>query len=67
MTLKDQRVDHNGLGETIWRFLGVLNANDSMVGSRDMDWLQNSMKVLVGHFQWYSLMANITKSRTMTC
>ena len=67
MTVEDQRVAHEGLGETVgWR-MGVLYANDGMVGSQDTDWLQHSMNVLVGLFQHYGLTANVAKSRTMTC
>ena len=37
--LEEQRVAHDGLGETIGRCLGVFYANDGMVGTRDPDWL----------------------------
>ena len=67
MTLKDQRVAHDGLGETVGRCLGVLYANNGMVVSRDPDWLQHVMHVLVGLFRRYGLAANVSKSRTMTC
>ena len=67
MTVEDQRVAHDGLGETIGRCLGVLYANNGMVVSRDPDWLQHAMHVLVGLFRRYGLAANVSKSRTMTC
>ena len=35
MTLEDQRVAHEGLGETVGQFQGVFYADDGMVGSRD--------------------------------
>ena len=47
MTVEDQSVDHDGLGETIGWFLGGLYANDGMVRSQDADWLQHSMYFLV--------------------
>ena len=65
MTLEDQRVAHDRLGETVGRCLGVLYADDGIVGSRDPDWLQHAMKVLVGIFRRYGLAGNVTKSRTM--
>ena len=37
-----------------------------MVDSRDSDWLQNAMNVLIRLFRRYSLAANVKKSRTMT-
>ena len=39
MTVEDQWVDHERLGETVGRCLGVFYADDGMVGSRDADWL----------------------------
>ena len=67
MTLEDQRVAHDGLGETVGQCLELFYADDGMVGSRDSDWLQNAMNALVGLFRRYVLAANVTKSHTMTC
>ena len=67
ITVEDQRVAHDGLGDTVWRCLRVFYANDSMVGSHDPECLQHAMNVLVGLFRRYGLAANVTKSRTMTC
>ena len=67
MTVEDQRVAYDGLGETVGRCLGAFYADDGMVGSRDPDWLQHVMNVLFGLFQMYGLAANVVKSRTMTC
>ena len=50
MTVADQRVDHDGLIETIRRSLGVFYDDYGMVGSRDPYWLQHLIKVLVGLF-----------------
>ena len=67
MTIKDQRVPHDGLGETIGRCLGVLYSDNSMVSSRDSACLKHTMNVLVGLVRRYGLAANVSKSRTMTC
>ena len=67
MTVKDQRVAHDGLVESVGRCLGVFYSNDNMVGSRYPKWLQHSMNILVSLFQRHGLAANIAKSRTMTC
>ena len=67
MTVEDQRVAHDGLGETVERCLGVFYSEDDMVGSRGADWMQHSMNVLVGLFRIYGLAANVANSRTMTC
>ena len=66
MTVEDQRVACNGMEEAIGRCLGVFYANDGMVGSRDSEWLQHLMNILVGLFKWYGLAANVAKSCTMT-
>ena len=67
MTMEEQRVDHDRLGKTVGRCLGVFYAEDGMVGSQDPDWLQHSMNVLLGLFRRYGLAENFAKSRTMTC
>ena len=67
MTLKDQRVAHDGLGDTVGRCLGVFYSNAGMVKSRDSDWIQHAMNVLFGIFRRYGLAANVSKSHTMTC
>ena len=67
MIVEDQRVDHNGLGDTVGRCLGVFYADDSMVRSIDADWIQHLMNVLVGLFRRYGPMANVAKSCIMTC
>ena len=46
MTVEDQMVEHDGMGEAVGSCLGVFYAEDSMFGSRDSDWLQHVMIVL---------------------
>ena len=65
MTVEDQRVAHDGLGETVGRCLGVFYTKDGMVGSRNLEWLQHAMTALVGLFRRYGLAANVAKSCTM--
>ena len=60
-------MDHEGLGETVGRCLGLFYAHNGMFVSRISDWLQHTMNVLVGLFIKYVLAANVTKSRIMTC
>ena len=52
---------------TAGRFLGVFCADDSMVGSQDVDWLQHLMNFLVVLFQCYVFASNVAKSITMMC
>ena len=55
------------MGETVGRCLGVFYSDDGMGVSRDLDWLQNKMNVLVGLFRRYGLSAKVAKSCTMNC
>ena len=41
-------------------------ANDSLVGSRDLEWLQGPLKILIGLFRQYGMVDNISKSKAMT-
>ena len=65
MTVEYQRVAHDSMGEAVGRFLGVFYADNSMVVSRESEWLQHSMNVLVGLFLWHGLTAKFSKSRMM--
>ena len=47
--------------------MGMFYADDILVGSRDPECLQGTPNVLIGLFQWYGLVANITKFKAMTC
>jgi hypothetical protein len=42
-------------------------ADDGMIGSRDSDWLQHSIRVLAGLFERVGLRTNTTKTEAMTC
>ena len=55
MTVEDQRVYHDGFGETVRQCLGVFYAEDDMVISRNLDWIKYVMNVLVGLFIMYGL------------
>ena len=67
MMVEDQREDQYGMGETVEQCVGILYAGNGMFGSRERDWLQHAMNVLVGLFRMYGLVANIIKSCKMTC
>ena len=38
-----------------------------MVGSRDTEWLQVTLNVLISLFRWYRLVVNVASSKAMTC
>ena len=50
MTVEYHRVARDGLGEAVGGCLGVFYINDGIIGSRDPDWLQNFMNVMVDLF-----------------
>ena len=66
MTVEDQRVVHDSLGETVGQCLGVFYEDNGMVRFRDSDWLHHAMNILVGLFRSYGLAAKVVKSCTMT-
>ena len=47
--------------------MGVFYAYNGPVGSRDPGWLQWSLNVLIGLYRQIVLMANVAKSKLMTC
>ena len=47
--------------------MGFFYADNVMLGSCNLDWLQHAMNVLVSLFIRYGLAANVAKSHTMTC
>ena len=65
MTVEDQRVAHDGMGDTVGRCLGLFYANNDMVGSHDLDWLQNTINILVGLVRRYVLDSNVENSSTI--
>ena len=65
MTVEDHRVAHDILEETVGRCLGLFYANNDMVGSRDLDWLQNAINILVGLVRRYVLDSNVENSSTI--
>ena len=61
MTVEDQRVSCDGLGESVRWCLGFLYATYGMIRSIYPDWLQHSMNVPVGVFRGYGLAVNFSK------
>ena len=67
LTVEDQQVALNGVGENVHQCLIFFYANNGMVGSRYSEWLQHSTNFLIGLFRGYGLEANVTKYCMMTC
>jgi Reverse transcriptase (RNA-dependent DNA polymerase) len=57
----------HGFGHTIAFRLGLLYADDTLIGSRNAPWLQTALQSLVDIFARLGLEANASKTKTMMC
>ena len=67
LSVEYEYTTHNGLQIVVGRLMGLFYADDEMIGLRDLEWLQNSINVLIVIFRRVSVVANIIKSNTTTC
>ena len=67
LMVEDEAVIQEGLGHAVGQKLRVFYVYDGILGSRDPEWIQGSLNVLVGMFQGIGLVANIAKLKTMAC
>ena len=67
MTVEDDVVIHDGMGHVVGRRMGVFYTDDGLIGSQDPECLQGALNVLISLLRWIGLMANVAKSKTMTC
>ena len=63
----DGSVATGGFGDTVASKLSLFCADDGLIGSREDQWLQQAMDVLVGVFRRVGWAANVGKTKTMTC
>ena len=66
LTVEDQLVAQEGLVIAVGKFQRIFYEDDRDVGSRDPEWLQGALNMLICLFYWYGLVANVTKYRSMT-
>ena len=67
MTVYDTLVAHDRLVRSLGCYMGMFYANDGLVGSWEPEGLQGAINVLICFFWWCGLVANISKSKSMTC
>ena len=67
LIVEDELFAHEGLELAVGRCLGLFYAGNVMVGSRDPEWLQVDLNVLIGLLQLYGLVWNISKYKSKTC
>ena len=60
-------VAQEGLGLALGRCLGLFYADGVMVESRDTEWLQGALNVIIDLLRRYLLVVNVAKSKVMIC
>ena len=67
MTLEEDTVVHDGLGHAVWRIIVVFYAENGIIGSWFLEWIQGSLNIFIGLFCQIGLVDNFVDSKTMTC
>ena len=65
LTVEYQLVAQEELGLEVRRCLGILYTDYGVVRSRDLDWLQGSLNVLISVFRRCGLVANVENYKSM--
>ena len=65
--MEGKLVAHDGLVLAVRQCLGLFNADNGMVVSRYLEWLQVTLNVIISLFWWYILVANVANFKSMTC
>ena len=66
LTVEEKSAIHYGLRMAVGRYIGVFYTDGGIIGLKEPEWIQGAINVLIGIFQRVGLMANVTKSKTMT-
>ena len=64
--MEGKLVVYKVMGLAVGWCLGLFYANNSMVRSWDPKWLQGFLNMLIGIFQRYVLVTNVSKSKAVT-
>ena len=67
MTVEDQYVVHKRLEIAVGGCLGLFYADNILVVSCYLEWLQGALNVLIGLLCWYVMVVNVAKSMAMIC
>ena len=65
LTVEYASSTHEGLGMAVGRCIGAFYADNEMIGSRDPEWLQGYINVLIKLLRRVGIMANVAKSDTI--
>ena len=66
MTVEDQELEQDGFCLDVGICRVFFCADDGMIRSRELEWIQNALNVLIGLFRRYRIVANVAKSWTIT-
>ena len=67
MIVERKFVFNYGLGLEVGWYMGMFYADDGLVGSQDLEWLQGALNVLIVLFRWCGMVDNVSKSKAMKC
>ena len=67
LTVEEESTTHDGLGMVVERQMGMFYTDGGMIGSRDLEWIQGAINVLIKLFRRFYLMPNTEKYKTTTC
>ena len=67
LTFEDNSATHDIPGMEVGRWMGVFYVDGGVIISRDPEWLQGVINVLIVLIRRVSLMSNAGKYKTMTC
>ena len=67
LIVEDNSATHYVLGMVVGRSMGVIYADDRIIRSRELEWIQGVINVLFGIFIRVVLMYNVSKSNTVSC
>ena len=66
LTMEDQLVTQEGLVILVGRCIKLFYTDNGVMVSRDLEWIQGALNVIIGLFCRSSLVTNVAKSKTMT-
>ena len=67
MKVEYDAVIHDWLVNAVGGGMGVFCVEVGFIGSQDLGWLQEALNILISLFRRIGLMANVAKSKMMTC
>ena len=67
LTVEDEEVIQYELEHAVGWILGVFYEYDSLLGSREPEWIQGALSILIGMFWRIRLASNVAKSKITMC